>query len=341
MKYKNDLEKNAKLMVTPGKGILAADESSGTIAKRLEQINVESSFENRLAYRDMLFTTTDLNKYISGVILFDETIRQTLYNGNSVPDYLYQQGILPGIKVDKGTQPFALHNKEFITNGLDGLSARLKEYNELGAKFAKWRAVIKIENNLPSEACIYANAHALARYAAICQDNGIVPIVEPEVLMNGSHTIEKCYDVTKLTQEVVFDELTKLDVMLEGIILKPSMVISGDICESQAEPDLVAEMTVKCLKATVPANVPGCAFLSGGQSDVDATVHLNLMNKKYDLPWNLTFSYGRALQHPAIMSWKGMKENVKTSQEILFHRSMVNGLASMGEYNSSMEDKVS
>ena len=342
MKYQSELENIAKKMVQNGKGILAADESTGTIGKRLDQISVESTFDTRLKYREMLFTTSNLNKYISGVILYDETFKQVLSNGNAIPEFLNDLDILPGIKVDTGAKDFALHSNEKITEGLDGLRERLQEYRHSGAKFAKWRAVITIGDKIPSEACIHANAHALARYAALCQENCIVPIVEPEVLMNGSHSIDECFDITKNAQEVVFNELKLQNVLLSGIVLKPSMVISGDQCTEQANSNEVAKMTVECLKATVPSSVPGCAFLSGGQSDLDATNHLNLMNKNYrDLDWNLTFSYGRALQHPAIMAWKGKDENIEIAQSILYNRSKANGNASMGIYNPDEEMSLS
>ena len=342
MKYQNDLENTAKDMVRRGKGILAADESTGTIGNRLEQIDLESTYNTRLEYRELLFTTENLSKYISGVILYDETIRQTLSNGKNIPSFLADSGIIPGIKVDTGAKDFAFHHNEKITEGLDGLRERLIEYRSLGAGFAKWRAVITIDNDLPSEACIYSNAHALARYAALCQENGIVPIVEPEVLMTGPHTINKCYDVTKLSQEIVFDELKKQNVLLSGIVLKPSMVIPGDKCSVKSDHNIVSEMTVKCLKETVPSAVPGCAFLSGGQSDIDATIHLNLMNmQNADLPWNLTFSYGRALQHPTLMAWNGKQENKETAQNILYKRSEANGKASMGIYDHKLDLSIS
>ena len=341
MKYQNVLESIAKKMVQKGKGILAADESTGTIGNRLEQIKMESTYDTRLEYRELLLTTENLSKFISGVILYDETIRQTLSNGKKIPDFLIETDIIPGIKVDTGAKDFALHHNEKITEGLDGLRERLIEYRSLGAGFAKWRAVITIDNDIPSEACIYSNAHSLARYAALCQENGIVPIVEPEVLMSGSHTIEKCYDITKLSQEIVFDELKKQNVLLSGIVLKPSMVISGDKCIEQSGHNTVSEMTVKCLKETVPTTVPGCAFLSGGQSDIDATIHLNLMNKENtDLPWNLTFSYGRALQHPTLIAWNGKQQNKETAQNILFKRSESNGNASMGMYDPKLDLSV-
>ena len=338
MKYQNELEKIAKKMVHKGKGILAADESTGTIGKRLEQIELESTFNTRLEYRELLFTTKNLNNYISGIILYDETINQVLSNGKNIPDFLVDFDIIPGIKVDTGAKNFALHQNEKITEGLDGLRERLIKYKSIGAGFAKWRAVITIGEDIPSEACIYSNAHALARYSALCQENGIVPIVEPEVLMTGTHSIEKCYNITKLSQEVVFDELNKQNVLLSGIVLKPSMVISGDDCAEKSDHNAVAEMTVECLKETVPASVPGCAFLSGGQSDIDATIHLNLMNKQNaNLPWNLTFSYGRALQHPTLMTWNGQKENKEAAQDILYKRAEANGNASMGLYKSLMD----
>lgn len=342
MKYLERLEKTAKTMVAKGKGILAADESTGTITKRLAQVNVISTFETRLAYRELLFTTPGLGEFISGTILYDETIRQILSDGRTVPQALKDQGIIPGIKVDTGAQDFANHPNEKITEGLDGLRDRLTEYDKLGAGFAKWRTVITIGDDIPSNACILANAHALARYAALCQETGIVPIVEPEVIMNGKHTIETCYDVTLHSQKVVFDELQKQGVILSGIILKPSMVISGDECSVQADMEKVSEQTVKCLSETVPADVPGCAFLSGGQSDLDATHHLNYMNENFadKLNWNLTFSYGRALQQTALKTWSGKPENEEAAQDVLYHRAKCNGFASKGEYSSVMESEL-
>ncbi len=342
MKYLENLEKTANAMVAKGKGILAADESTGTITKRLAQINVESTYKTRLAYREMLITTPDLGEYISGTILYDETLRQTLSNGRSVPQVLQEQGIIPGIKVDTGAKELALHPYEKITEGLDGLRERLSEYKQLGAEFAKWRAVITIGKEIPSEACIVGNAHALARYAALCQEAGIVPIVEPEVLMNGNHTIETCYDITVHTQKIVFHELHKQGVVLSGIVLKPSMVISGDECSEQADVETVSDQTVQCLLETVPEEVPGCAFLSGGQSNIDATLHLNCMNQIYAnrLKWNLTFSYGRALQQAALKTWGGKSENIVTAQDVLYHRAKCNGLASLGSYTQELESEL-
>ena len=289
-------------------GILASDESNPTFGKRFESIGVESTFENRNEYRDMLFRAENIENYISGVILFDETFRQSTTCSNKTPftDYLQSKGIIPGIKVDTGAKDLAGFNNEKITEGLDGLRERLQEYFNLGARFAKWRAVINIDDSIPSITAIEANTHALARYASLCQENGIVPIVEPEVLMDGKHTIERCYEVTCQTLDILFDQLSKFNVMLEGIVLKPNMIISGLLCSEQADIEKVADFTVKCFKEHVPESVGGIAFLSGGQSSDVATEHLNCMNKKYnDLPWNLTFSYGRALQQDAFNAWSG------------------------------------
>ena len=304
------LMNTASSMVKKGKGILAADESTPTIGKRLQQIGVDSTFETRNEYRDMLFTAVGMENYISGVIMFDETLRQSTTCKNKTPfvKLLSDKDVLPGIKVDTGAKDLAGALGEKVTEGLDGLRDRLDEYYSLGARFAKWRAVITIDDGIPSEHCISANAHALARYASLCQESNIVPIVEPEVLMDGSHTIETCYDVTNKTLECVFDVLKLHNVMLEGIVLKPNMVISGLDCNEQANVEKVSEMTVKVLKANVPDAVPGIAFLSGGQSSDDATAHLNCMNKNNsDMPWNLTFSYGRALQADALVGWNGSK----------------------------------
>lgn len=334
-----DLVTIARAMVAPGKGILAADESTGTIAKRFQSINVENVEENRRAYRDMLFTTKDLGKYISGVILYDETLRQKSADGTSFVDLLNQQGILPGIKVDTGAKDLALCPGECVTEGLDNLPKRCAEYYQLGARFAKWRAVITIGDNIPSSTCIAANAHALARYAAICQENGLVPIVEPEVLMDGNHTIERCEEVTEWTLNAVYEALYMNRVMLEGTVLKPSMVISGKGAQRQAGVEEVAERTVKVLKRTVPGAVAGVVFLSGGQSDELATDHLNAMNRMYagNLPWPLSFSYGRALQQPSLKAWRGSAANVAAGQAALFHRSRMNSLACSGKYHADLE----
>jgi fructose-bisphosphate aldolase, class I len=338
MKYREELIETANLMVVAGKGILAADESSPTCGKRFDQINLKSSENSRRRYRNMLFTTPHLEDYISGVILFDETIRQSTFDGIPFPKYLISKGILPGIKVDSGAKELALHENEKVTEGLDGLRDRLIEYRKLGAKFAKWRAVITIGEGIPTDACIDANAHGLARYASLCQEQGIVPIVEPEVLMDGTHSIKTCFEVTERAQKALFKHLEIQNVLLEGIILKPSMVISGSDCANQADIDLVASETVRCLKNNVPKNVPGIAFLSGGQSDELATTHLNRMNEQFksELPWKLTFSYGRALQHPVIMAWHGNDENEENAQKILHFRAKCNGLASKGEYSKHL-----
>jgi len=334
----NSIQDIAQTMVAKGKGILAADESTPTCTKRFESINVESTEENRNAYRGMLFTADGIENHISGVIFFDETIRQSTINGSiPFPEHLSTLGIIPGIKVDKGAKQLAISDDEKITEGLDGLRDRLKEYYELGARFAKWRAVITIGEDIPTAYCISANAHALARYAALCQEQGLVPIVEPEILMNGDHTIEESYQLTTETLYTVFYELAAQGVELEGMVLKPNMVLSGYDCSEQASVKEVAEMTVDCFFNTVPAAVPGIAFLSGGQSDELATAHLNAMNQIDGTPWNLTFSYGRALQAPALKAWSGRAENIPTAQEALMKRAIFNGLATKGEYSSDME----
>jgi fructose-bisphosphate aldolase class I len=334
----NDIQDIAQAMVAKGKGILAADESTPTCTKRFESINVESTAENRNAYRDMLFTADGIENHISGVILFDETIRQSTVNGSiPFPEHLAALGIIPGIKVDKGAKQLANSDDEKITEGLDGLRDRLKEYYELGARFAKWRAVVTIGEEIPTAYCISANAHALARYAALCQEQGLVPIVEPEILMNGDHTIEESYQLTTETLYTIFYELAAQGVELEGMVLKPNMVLSGYDCSEQASVKEVAEMTVDCFFNTVPAAVPGIAFLSGGQSDELATAHLNAMNQIDGAPWNLTFSYGRALQTPALKAWSGKAENIHAAQEAVMKRASFNGLATKGEYSSDME----
>ena len=334
----NDIQDIAQAMVAKGKGILAADESTPTCTKRFGSINVESTEENRNAYRDMLFTADGIENHISGVILFDETIRQSTVNGSiPFPEHLSALGIIPGIKVDKGAKQLANSDDEKITEGLDGLRDRLKEYYELGARFSKWRAVITIGEDIPTAYCISANAHALARYAALCQEQGLVPIVEPEILMNGDHTIEESYQLTTETLYTVFYELASQGVELEGMVLKPNMVLSGYDNTEQASVQDVAEMTVDCFLNTVPAAVPGIAFLSGGQSDELATAHLNAMNQIDGTPWNLTFSFGRALQVPALKTWSGKAENIPAAQEALMKRAIFNGLATKGEYSSDME----
>jgi fructose-bisphosphate aldolase class I len=336
-----ELNKVANAMVAPGRGILAADESSGTIKKRFDQIGIESTADSRRDYRELMFRSTEgMSKYISGVILYDETIRQNAKDGTPLVKVIEKAGSLPGIKVDKGVQPLAMCPNEVITEGLDGLRQRLIEYRGLGAKFAKWRAVIDIGEDIPSYACIMTNAHALARYAALCQDEGIVPIVEPEVLMDGDHDIERCHAITEWTLKTVFEQLYDQRVALEGMVLKPNMVIAGKKCSKQASVDEVAEKTVKVLKARVPAAVPGIAFLSGGQSDADATAHLDAMNKIGGLPWKLTFSYGRALQAAPQKAWSGKLENVAAAQRAFAHRAMMNGLASLGQWKQDLERKA-
>ena len=336
----NSLPEIANTMVEKGRGILAADESTPTCTKRFDSIGVDSTEANRNAYRDMLFTTSGMEEFISGVILFDETIRQsTVKDGTPFPEYLTNLNVIPGIKVDKGAHPLPGTEGEKVTEGLDGLDARLKEYFELGARFAKWRAVITISETEPSSTCVAANAHALARYAALCQENGIVPIVEPEILMDGSHTIEDSFVVTEEVLHSVFYELYGQNVLLEGMILKPNMVLSGYKCLEQASIDEVAEMTVTVMKRCVPSAVPGIAFLSGGQSNENATAHLNSMNKILGNhnPWNLTYSYGRALQAPSLNAWRGKEENVSVAQDAFYKRAKLNSMASKGDYSSDME----
>ncbi len=333
----NELNAVAKAMVGNGKGILAADESTPTITKRFDTIDTESTEENRRRYREMLFTTPGAADHIGGVILFDETIRQSTGEGVAFPDYLNNLGMIAGIKVDTGAKPLAGFPGETITEGLDGLRDRLAEYYSLGARFAKWRAVINIGTDIPSDFCIQANAHALARYAALCQEANIVPIVEPEVLMDGDHSIERCEEVTSAALAALFEALAAHRVALEGIILKPNMVISGTDAANRAGPADVAEATLRCLKAQVPAEVPGIAFLSGGQSAEEATEHLGLMNQAGDLPWELSFSYGRALQAPALDAWRGKEENFTAGQNALAKRAKLNSLAHLGQYETAME----
>jgi fructose-bisphosphate aldolase, class I len=336
-----ELNKVAQAMVAPGKGILAADESTGTIGKRFETIGVQSTADTRRDYREMLFRTNEaMSKYISGVILYDETIRQNAKDGTPLVKLIEKAGSLPGIKVDKGTKPLSFCPGEVITEGLDGLRERLVEYRGLGAKFAKWRAVIDIGAGIPSYECISANAHALARYAALCQDEGIVPIVEPEVLMDGDHDIDRCAKITEWVLKTVFEQLYYARVPLEGMVLKPNMTVPGKKSGKRASVDEVAEKTLRVLKACVPAAVPGIAFLSGGQSDEDATAHLDAMNRMGPLPWRLSFSYGRALQHAPQTIWSGKPENVAAAQRAFGHRAMMNGLASTGQWKADLERKA-
>lgn len=345
------LKQTAKQMVAEGKGIIAADESSGTCQKRFDAVGVECTEETRRAYRVGMFETAGLEQYISGVILYDETIRQKGSDGTPVPDLLAKKGILPGIKVDAGAKDLALHPGEKVTEGLDSLRERLAEYKTFGAKFAKWRAVITIGNGIPSEACIFANAHALARYAALCQEVDIVPIVEPEVLIDGEHTIEQCFEVSETTLEEVFEELAHQGVAPEGTILKASMVIAGKQSAQQSSVEEVADATLRVLNATVPKNLAGVVFLSGGQSDEQATAHLNAMNRSTSFdkaqdesltagkqPWPLSFSYSRAIQNPVLKKWaENPKENVKAAQDILLFRSKMNSLAAQGKYSDDLE----
>lgn len=332
------LESIAQAMVQPGKGILAADESSGTIKKRFDSINVESTETNRRDYREMLFRTQEaMRDYISGVILYDETIRQKAKDGTPLVDLIREAGSIPGIKVDAGAKPMAGFPGEQITEGLDGLRERLKEYYGLGARFAKWRAVIDIAEHIPTRGCIEANAEALARYAALCQEAGIVPIVEPEVLMDGGHDIDRCFEVTETTLRALFARLADHRVKLEGTILKPNMVVPGKKCPNQASIREVAEKTIAVFKRTVPAAVPGIVFLSGGQSDEDATAHLNAMNEIGGFPWKLSFSYGRALQAAPLKAWSGKAENVAAGQHAFLHRARMNGLATLGKWKAELE----
>jgi fructose-bisphosphate aldolase class I len=335
------LSATAQALVAPGKGILAADESGGTIKKRFDSIGTESNEANRRAYREMLFTTQGAADFISGVILFDETIRQHASDGSRLVEVLEGQGIIPGIKVDLGAKPLAGAEGETVTEGLDGLRERLAEYHELGARFAKWRATYTITDSLPSAYCIDVNAHALARYAALCQEAGIVPIVEPEVLMDGDHTIERSFEVTSAVLDALYEALFVQRVRLEGTLLKPNMVLSGYSCAQQASVEEVAEASVRCYRETVPAAVPGIVFLSGGQSDELATAHLNAMNRLGNLPWQLSFSYGRALQAPALKAWKGEPANVDAGKAAFLHRAQLNSAARSGSYTPDMEKAVS
>ena len=332
-----DLASVAHAMVAPGRGVLAADESNATITKRFGALDIESTEENRRSYRNTLLSTPGIEEYISGVILYDETIRQKTDDGTPFPKMLESKGILPGIKVDTGSKPLANKPDEQVTEGLDGLRERIEEYVGLGAKFAKWRAVIVIGDGLPSDYAIRCNAHALARYAALCQEGGLVPIVEPEVLMDADNDIETCYQATMRTHLRVFRELAAQNVDLRGMVLKPNMVISGKKCPTQAGAEEVADRTLDLLYRTVPAAVPGIAFLSGGQSAAVATEHLDLMNKKAPHPWQLTFSYGRALQDDALRTWKGAADNVGEAQKVASHRAKLTSLAATGAYDREME----
>ncbi len=334
----NELHETARSLVTDNKGILAADESSGTIEKRFDSIDLESTEENRRAYRDMLFTTPGLEDFVSGVILYDETIRQQSSDGTPFAQLLADRGIIPGIKVDTGAKDLAGAPGEKVTEGLDGLRARLEEYRGLGARFAKWRAVITIGEGIPTAYCIEVNAQALARYAALCQEQGLVPIVEPEVLMDADNEIETCYRATKRTLHKTFDELYHQRVDLEGMLLKPNMVISGKGSPTQASASEVAAWTIRCFRETVPAAVPGIVFLSGGQSDEQASENLNAINSLGPQPWVLSFSYGRALQAPALKAWSGSADNVEAGQSFLALRARCNSAAVAGRYSAEMEE---
>jgi fructose-bisphosphate aldolase class I len=336
-----ELHKIAEAMTTPGKGILAADESTGTIKKRFDGIGVESTADTRRDYRELLFRSAEaMSKYISGVILYDETIRQKARDGTPLVKLIADAGSLPGIKVDKGTKPLPFCPGEVVTEGLDGLRERLAEYRGMGARFAKWRAVIDIGAGIPSYDCIKSNAHALARYAALCQDEDIVPIVEPEVLMDGDHDIDRCQPITEWVLKTVYEELYYARVQLEGTVLKPNMVVPGKKCPKRASVEEVAEKTVRVLKACVPAAVPGIAFLSGGQSDEEATANLDAINRIGGVPWRLTFSYGRALQAAPQKAWSGKSENVAAAQRAFSHRARMNGLATLGQWKADLERKA-
>ena len=334
------LRATAQQLVKPGKGILAADESTGTIKKRFDSIGLDSTEANRRAYRDMLLTTPGLQEHISGVILFDETIRQSAIDGPPFAELLAKLGIVPGIKVDTGAKPLALFPGETVTEGLDGLRGRLAEYGELGAGFAKWRATILIGDGIPTDFAIHANAHAMARYAALCQEAGIVPIVEPEILMDGDHSIEACEAATSRTLSALYAQLADHRVDLAGSLLKVNMVLSGSNASTQAGPAEVAEATLRVLRAQVPSDVAGVVFLSGGQSDVDSTVHLNEMNRTAPHPWPLSFSYGRALQAPSLKAWGGDPAKVEAGQRALGHRAHMNGLAQVGDYSEEAESSA-
>ena len=336
----DEMNKVAQAIVATGKGILAADESSGTIKKRFDAIGVESTEENRRNYREMLFRSKEGMKHISGVILYDETIWQKAKDGTPLVELIKEAGSIPGIKVDEGTKPLPFCPGELVTIGLDKLADRLPKYYEQGARFAKWRAVIDIGAGIPTHTCVYANAHALARYAALCQVAHMVPIVEPEVLMDGDHDIDRCVHITEWVLKETFQQLYYNKVALEGMLLKPNMAIAGKKCAKKASVEEVAEKTVKMLKACVPGAVPGIAFLSGGQSDEEATAHLDAMNKISKLPWKLTFSYGRALQHAPQVAWRGRAENITAAQRAFSHRAKMNGLATLGQWKSDLEKQA-
>jgi len=331
------MSETARAMVAPGKGLLAADESAGTAKKRFDSVKVESTEESRRAYREMLFTTPKLSDFVSGVILFDETLRQSTKDGVNFAKYLEKNGIVPGIKVDAGAHDMALHPGEKVTEGLDKLAERMKEYFGMGARFAKWRAVITIGDGIPTQACLDANAHALARYSAICQEASIVPIVEPEVLLDGAHGVETSEEVHERTLETLFHELATQGVSLEHVILKASMVVSGNKNAKQAPVAEVAERTLRVLKRTVPAALPGVVFLSGGQTDENATAHLDAMNRMGGAPWPLTFSYSRALQHVALDAWRGNAANIPAAQKAFAHRARMNSLAARGQWTKDLE----
>ena len=335
----NELRAIAQSIVADHKGVLAADESTGTIKKRFDSIGVESTEDNRRAYRNLLFTTPGFEEYVGGVIMYDETIRQASDDGTPFAELLASKGVVPGIKVDTGAQDLAGHPGEKVTEGLDGLRARFAEYHALGARFSKWRAVITIGEGIPTDACVHTNAHALARYAALSQEAGIVPIVEPEVLMDAENTIERCFEVTARTLHVVFYELYRQEVALEGMLLKPNMVISGKQCPTQAPSSEIAELTVDCFLRHVPAMVPGIVFLSGGQSEVEATENLNAINRVGG-PWPLSFSYGRALQGSALQAWGGETDNVDAGQDAFLHRARMNALAVAGDWSAEVEQAV-
>ena len=334
----------AQALVAPGKGILAADESGGTIKRRFDSINVESTEDNRRNYRELLFRTEGVSEYISGIILFDETLRQNGADGTPMVKIMVDQGIIPGIKVDKGTQPIPGAPTELMTEGLDGLLARLNEYAELGARFAKWRAVITIGDGIPTARCIDINAHALARYAALSQEAGLVPIVEPEVLLDGDHTIDRCFEASEATLKETFAQLARQGVVLEGILLKPSMVLSGNTAANRADPEEVAEKTVDCFKRVVPATLPGVVFLSGGQGDEEATINLNAINQRAAVvgaPWQYSFSFGRGLQAAPLKAWSGQATNVEKAKQAFYHRAKLTSAARHGIYVPAMEKELS
>ncbi len=331
------LAETARAMVAPGKGILAVDESNPTCTKRFEALNIDSTPDSRRDYRELMFRTPGLGEFVSGAILYDETIRQKAADGRPLVDVMNEAGIMPGIKVDTGAKPLALFGGETVTEGLDGLRDRLAEYREIGARFTKWRAVLNIDNEKPTAACVLANAHALARYAALVQEAGLVPIVEPEVLMNGAHDIDRCYAVTDVVLTRIFEQLQIMNVDLEGIVLKPNMVVPGMDCNQKATTEQIAELTLKTLKKRVPESVPGIAFLSGGMSGEESCRHLDAMNRMSSLPWELTFSFGRALQYPGLPTWAGKAENVSAAQAALLHRCRMSSEARSGSYEASKD----